>query len=122
MSDVAALTAAMALVPGLYSRNRMFELFEQSAVRRARGRARMLRGLLRAVGHADADVDLSAAAGGRVALHYKIARLRLERTVQMTEFELSVLRVLLASGPRPRALEPSAADRPRVEEALARLA
>ena len=30
MSDVAALTAAMALVPGLYSRNKMFALFEQS--------------------------------------------------------------------------------------------
>jgi len=121
MSDVAALTAAMALVPGLYSRNKMFALFQQGAVRRARSRARMLRALLRVVGHADADVDLSTK-DGRVTLHYRIPRLRLERTVQITEFELSVLRVLLASGPRPRVLEPAPTDRPRVEEALSRLA
>ena len=121
MSDVAALTAAMALVPGLYSRNKMFALFEQSEVRRARARARMLRGLLRVIGHAHADVEL-VNKDGRVRLHYRIARLRLERTVQISEFELSVLRVLLASGPRPRALEVVPSDMPRVEEALARLA
>ncbi len=121
MSDVAALTAAMALVPGLYSRNRMFALFEQSEVRRARARARMLRGLLRVVGHADADVDLTHH-HDRVTLHYRIERLRLERTIQITEFELSVVRVLLASGPRPRVLEVAPSDHPIVKEALARLA
>ena len=115
-----SLTAAMAMVPGLYSRNRMFALFEDPVVRRARSRARMLRGLVRFVGRSDAEVEL-ADHGERVSVTYRIPRLRLARTVQLGDFELAVLRVLLARGPHPGALDEHADDRARVDAALALL-
>ena len=115
-----ALTAAMAIVPGLYTRNRMFELFTDPVVRRARGRARMVRGLLRFIGRADAVVEL-ARHDDRVRLGYRIPRLRLSRTIQIGEFELALLRVLLAKGPHPAELAEEATDRPRIDAALALL-
>lgn len=115
-----AVTAAMAMVPGLYSRNRMFALFNHPLVRRARSRARTLRGLVRFVGRPDAEVEL-AAHGERVSIGYRIARLRLSRTVQVGEFELALLRVLLARGPHPAILDEQPTDRPRIDAALATL-
>jgi hypothetical protein len=115
-----ALTAAMAMVPLLYSRNRMFERFNDPLVRRARARSRMVRGLLRFVAREDVDVTLTLA-GERHILSYRIARLRLDRTVQMTGLEVSVLRVLLARGPHPRALDLESNDKERVDAALALL-
>ncbi|HEY1958847.1 MAG TPA: hypothetical protein VGH28_24710 [Polyangiaceae bacterium] len=115
-----ALTAAMAMVPGLYSRNRMFQLFKDPMVRRARSRARMIRGLVRFVGRADAEVEMLHH-DGRVRVSYRIARLRLARMVQIGEFELALLRVLLARGPHPAMLDEQASDRARVDAALALL-
>ncbi len=115
-----ALTAAMATVPLLYSRNRMFALFNDPVVRRARGRARLVRGLIRFIGRADAEVDL-AVSNGRVRVAYRISRLRLSRSVQITDFELALLRVLLAKGPHPAALAEHEGDRARVDAALALL-
>ena len=119
-SQLHAVTAAMAMVPGLYSRNRMFALFNDPLVRRARSRARTIRGLVRFVGRADAEVEL-AVHDDRVSVSYRIARLRLSRTVQVGEFELALLRVLLARGPHPAILDEHPTDRPRVEAALATL-
>jgi hypothetical protein len=114
------LTAAMATVPLLYSRNRMFALFNEPVVRRARVRARLVRSLLRFVGREDAEVDLAASAD-RVRVGYRIARLRLSRSVTITDFELSLLRTLLAKAPHPESLAEREGDRARVDEALARL-
>jgi hypothetical protein len=118
--DLEALTAAMATVPLLYSRNRMFALFKEPVMRRARVRARMVRGLLRFIGRADAIVELSAS-GDRVRVGYRIARLRLSRAVTITDFELALLRTLLAKGPHPASLAEREDDRARIEAALARL-
>ena len=120
-SLVDALTAAMAMVPGLYSRNRMFERFERPDVRRARSRARMLRSLLRFVTREDSRLTVSDVGDHRHRLSYKLPQLRLERTVQMTEFELAVLRVMVSKGPCPATLAEQPSDRPRVESALALL-
>lgn len=113
----AALTAAMALVPGLYSRNRMFALFADPLVRRARARARSVRALLRFVGRADALVEVTAH-GGRARVSYQIPRLRLARAVQVTDFELVLVRVLAARGARPSVLEERPDDRARIDAAL----
>ena len=42
-----ALLVALVLAPGTFSRNRHFHLFEQAALKRARRRARELRGIVR---------------------------------------------------------------------------
>jgi hypothetical protein len=120
MRDLEALTAAMATVPLLYSRNRLFTLFKEPIVRRARMRARLVRGLVRFIGRTDAEVDLTASED-RVRVGYRIPRLRLSRSVTLTDFELALLRTLLAKGPHPVALAAKEDDRPRVDAALARL-
>ena len=120
MRDLEALTAAMATVPLLYSRNRLFALFNEPVVRRARVRARLVRGLLRFIGRADAEVDLGTL-GERVRVGYRIPRLRLSRSVTLTDFELSLLRTLLAKIPHPIVLAEHEGDRARVDAALARL-
>lgn len=117
---VEAMTAAMAMVPRLYSRNRMFTLFHDPLVRRARSRARMVRGLMRFVGREDAEIEV-APHDGRVRVAFRIPRLRLSRTVQIGAFELALLRVLLAKGPHPAIFDEDPADRPRIDDALARL-
>ncbi len=114
------LTAAMATVPLLYSRNRMFALFKEPVVRRARVRARLVRSLIRFVGREDAEVDL-AKSGARVRVTYRIPRLRLSRAVQLTDFELALLRMLLAKGPHPASLAEREGDRARIDAALALL-
>ncbi len=126
VARVDALTVAMAMVPLLYSRNRMFARFTDPVVRRARSRARMVRGLVRFVGREDANVEVAHATNGmRMYVRYRIARLRLERTVQLTELELSLLRLLLAhrqeTAPRAGVLCEQPGDRDRIENALALL-
>jgi hypothetical protein len=117
---VQALTAAMAMVPGLYSRNRMFALFADPAVRRARARARTVRGLLRFAGRADIELAI-AEHDGRVRVAYHLPRLRLSRTVQLGDFELALLRVLAAKGAHPAVLGERPGDRARIDAALALL-
>ncbi len=117
---IEAVTAAMATVPLLYSRNRMFALFKDPLVRRARVRARLVRGLIRFIGREDAEVEMTLR-DARVRVAYRIPRLHLSRAVQISEFELALLRVLLAKGPHPAALAMQEGDRARVDAALALL-
>ena len=120
MRDLEALTAAMATVPLLYSRNRLFTLFKEPVVRRARVRARLVRSLVRFIGRTDAEVDL-ARLDDRVRVGYRIPRLRLSRSVTLTDFEVAILRMLLSKGPHPASLALADDDRTRVDAALARL-
>ena len=113
---VDALTAAMTMVPGLYSRNRMFSRFTDPVVRRARARSRMVRGLVRFASREDADVEVTQTDGGRVRIRYRIARLRLERTVHLTALEHALLRVLVG-GP-PSSLQTLDDDYALIENAL----
>lgn len=125
MSRVEALTAAMALAPGVYSRNRMFDLFAKSGVQRAKTRAAMLRGVVKHLSRACA-VTLSSQeeAGepraGDFVLRYEIPAVRLSRVVQLSRLELATLRVL-AERAKVTCLPLAAADRAIVDDALSRL-
>jgi hypothetical protein len=99
-SSVEALTVAMALAPGVYTRNRMFEFFAQPAVRRARSRAAILRGIVR---HLPRACGVSLEEEGRDAdgvpsyvLRYRVAEMLLSRVTELTRIELAALRLLAA--------------------------
>lgn len=124
--DVEALTVAMALAPGVYVRNRMFELFAQPGVQRAKMRASILRGIVPQLARATAVTV--AHEGGRggdpvYVLRYGIAAVRLVRVVELSATELAVLRLLVARAGVNGALgmAPEGNDRALVDAALARL-
>lgn len=117
-SRVEALTVAMALAPGVYARNRMFALFANPAVQRAKSRAATLRGIAKQLGRACAvtvvkeEIDFS--------LRYQIPALRLTRVAELSRVELATLR-LMAARDGASCLLPEVDDRTHVETALARL-
>jgi hypothetical protein len=117
-SRVEALTVAMALAPGVYARNRMFALFANPAVQRAKTRAALLRGIVKHLGRACA-VTLEREEVDYV-LRYQIPALRLTRVAELTRVELATLR-LLAVRAGASCLLPEDEDRSLVETALARL-
>src|SRR4051812_8223593 len=126
LARIEALTVAMALAPGVYVRNRMFDFFKQSAVKRARSRASVLRGIVpqlaRATGMTIAcDGEPRSPAGEPVfVLKYQIAELRMSRVVELSPTELSALR-LMAARAKLSVLSPEDDDRARIDRALGRL-
>jgi hypothetical protein len=122
--SVEALTVAMALAPGVYTRNRMFDFFAQPAVQRARSRASVLRGIVRQLPRARAvtvETEGRTATGERTyVLRYQIPEMHLARVAELTRVELAAMR-LLAERAGVAALPPSADDRAIVDAALARL-
>jgi hypothetical protein len=121
--QVEALTVAMIVAPGVYARNRMFDLFTTPGARRARMRASLVRGIVPQLARAD-TLSLSPAAGalgeGCVVLRYAIATLRLTRVVELSLAELAALR-LVAARSGVHALPAAPSDRHVVATALARL-
>jgi hypothetical protein len=122
--DVEALTVAMAIAPGTYSRNKFFELFRTAELRRARRRAAMVRGIVQHLvmlqkSGGDADMKLEPVAGG-ARLRYRVPTLSLDRRVDLDDVEASCL-MLLADRAGVRGLAPSQADRDRLHAALRRL-
>lgn len=126
IARVESLTVAMALAPGVYVRNRMFDFFRQSNVRRARTRASILRGIVPQLARATGitltcDGEPRTPSGEPVwVLRYAIADLRMSRVVELAPIELSALRLMCARA-GVHALAPEPADRQRVDSALARL-
>ena len=133
--DPEALLVALTLAPATWSRNRVFELDRDPAVRRARRRASLIR-------HVAADlVGRAEIAPGRVIevrpiggdLHrvtYEVAAIGLRRATTIDALELSLLRYVLRraarapDAPEARALgetDGGAADRARIEGTLARM-
>lgn len=115
---VESLTVAMALAPGVYSRNRMFHLFAQPGVQRAKFRAATLRGLVKQLKNAQ-GITVETEGGAHV-LKYQLPALRLSRVAQLTPLELATLRIL-ASRAGLACLPPEDADRSLVDGTLARL-
>lgn len=115
---IEALTVAMAMAPGVYARNRMFSLFANPAVQRAKSRAATLRGIVRHLGRACA-VTLERENADFV-LRYQIPALRLMRVAELTRVELAALRLMAAKAGAP-CLLPEEGDKGLVETALARL-
>jgi hypothetical protein len=115
---VEALTVAMALAPGVYARNRMFDLFANVAVQRAKSRAATLRGIVKHLGRAS-SLTLEPEGLGFV-LRYEIPMLSLSRVVELSPVELATLRVLATRGGAP-CLNAGDEDRAVVDTTLARL-
>ncbi len=120
---VEALTVAMALAPGVYARNRMFALFANVGVQRAKSRAATLRGIVKQLGRASA-LTLEDAQGRGFVLRYEIPAMSLSRVAELTRVELATLRVLAARAGAQGLVAALAAedeDRALVDTALARL-
>jgi hypothetical protein len=82
----------MTLVPGLFSRNKHFHMYADPEVKRARARAGLLRGVIRQLVSGEAhDAIVSRTHGGPCELRYRIAAVRLDRTVNLSELELSTV-------------------------------
>jgi len=122
--DRDAMTVAMAVVPGFYSRNKMYALYKDPSVLRARARAAILRGVARQLAGANGEtawVSLSRARGEGCILHYRVPRIHLERRVEMTELEGACVAYLVGRA-GSSALESTDHDRALIDRALARLA
>lgn len=123
---VEALSVAMAIAPGVYARNRMFDLFNLPGVQRAKTRAAIIRGI---VAHLPRATTLSVTSEGPPrdargepvwVLRYTIAELRLTRVVELSPTELSAVRVL-AQRANIATLPPEPNDKSVVDATLARL-
>lgn len=117
-----ALTVAMTVAPGLYSRNLFFELHRRPEVREARRRSALLRGALRHLERA-ADPALTARGDGLFELTYRLPDVDFHRRVTVSALEVACLRYLLARTERAPLGEAPEGDDPRahVEAAIARL-
>ena len=115
---VEALTVAMALAPGVYARNRMFDLFANVAVQRAKSRAATLRGIVKHLGRAS-SLTLERE-GVSFVLRYEIPALSLSRVAELTRVELATLRVLASRAGAP-CMNADDEDRALVDTSLARL-
>lgn len=120
---VEALSIAMAVAPGVYARNRMFDLFALPGVQRAKTRAAIMRGIVAHLPRATTlTVTREGGRGGEPVwvLRYAIAELRLTRVVELSPAELSAVRVL-AQRANVHALPVEPNDKTAVDATLARL-
>jgi hypothetical protein len=124
--DVDAITVAMAIAPGVYSRNRFFELFKHPEVRRARRRASLVRGIVQhlCVLHRTRADGAQAVTfedhAGRVRLRYGVPQLCFERRVDLSALEASCV-LHLAERAGLLGLAPTGVDRDNLRGALRRL-
>lgn len=120
--EVEALTVAMVVAPGVYGRNRMFDLMSTRSAQRARTRAATVRGILRHLGRATAISITSELRGVETVfvLRYSIVATRLTRVVELTASELAALRVV-AERADVRSLPADPSDKELVTSALTRL-
>jgi hypothetical protein len=121
--DRDALIVAMAVVPGIFSRNKHFAFYADPEVRRARARASQIRGIVRqlAGAHGETDgVEIVRAAGGW-ELRFRIDALRLDRRVALGELEAACVRYLAQKAGSPH-ITASEEDRVLVERTLRKLA
>jgi hypothetical protein len=121
--DAEALTVAMTVAPGVYARNRHFALYADARMRHARARASLLRGLARQLAGAEGPLDALAIdrASHKIQVRYRVSRLRLERTAELTPVEAACV-FHLASRAGVPGFAVSGEDRMRLLAALRRLA
>ena len=122
--DAEALTCAMAVVPSLYSRNKMFSFFCDPAVPRARRRAGVIRGVVRQLASAQDGAPEIAIdrdpCSGRTILRYRIQQMNFARRLELTETEAACLTYLLARAGCPL-LGDGRRERHVIDAALRRL-
>lgn len=117
-----ALVVGMTLVPGLLSRNRSFNLFENPEVRRARRRATLLRGIVRQIAGAQGEIDSLRVArvSARVELSYSLPAMKMRRQALLNDLELACVRYL-AERAAVAGLRATDEDRAAIDAALIRL-
>jgi hypothetical protein len=120
--DVEALTVAMAMAPGIYARNRHFSLYDDPRFRRARARASLLRGLVRQLTGAEGPLDEVAIerSPARLQLRYRVARVRMHRTAELTPTEAACV-FHLATRAGASGVAPTPGDKTRLFTTLSRL-
>jgi hypothetical protein len=86
-----ALIVALAVVPGVYSRNKFFGMYESADVKRARARASTIRSIVRQLVTASSNLEVLDLARGEGAcvLRYRVRAMRYERKTVLTEVEAS---------------------------------
>jgi hypothetical protein len=121
--SVDGLLCALVVAPQVYARNRFFELFEQPALRKARRRAKLVRGIIRQLvgisGRRGQIVGEQVLADGRVLIRFIVPELNYSRTSALSHLEATLVRYVVA---RARHLAPNPDDRLRIEQALGALA
>jgi hypothetical protein len=124
--DADALVVGMSLVPDLFSRNRMYSLFEDPVVRHARSRARLVRSVLRDLKGTNGPVSdvvhdgATVAPDRRATLRYRVKGMKLDRSVELSPVELAVI-AFLCDRAGVTALAMSAEQRAEIDRVLARL-
>jgi len=123
--DREALTVGMTVVPGLYSRNKMFTLFTDPDVRLARTRSATLRGVVRQLSGASGpatriEVIRGGGSGRTCLLRYRIASIKLDRRLELSETEVACVTYLVGRAGHG-SLRASERDRALIDAALARL-
>jgi hypothetical protein len=118
-----ALVIGMALVPGLFSRNRSFALFEDPEVRRARRRAALLRGIVRQLASAQGAFESLRIARGSASceLSYCVPGMKMRRRTSLSDAELACIQYL-AGRAGVGGLCATEEDREAIDAALRRLA
>ncbi len=117
------LLCALVVAPQVYARNRFFELFEQPALRKARRRAKLVRGIIRQLvgiaGRRGQIVGEQVLADGRVLIRFIVPELNFSRTSALSQLEAALVRYVVSRA-RHQATNPD--DRLRIEQALGALA
>ncbi len=111
---IEALSVAMILAPGVYARNRMFELMSTEGARRARSRSRTVLGMIPHLAKADV-IHVHPASSGGFVVRYAITSMRFTRVVELSAVELAALAMALAKlgvdCPRPHGVGPELVTR-----------
>jgi hypothetical protein len=120
--DREALVVAMALVPGMYARNKLFALHREPEVRRARARAAMIRGVVRQLaGERGPAEEVAMVRHGEVTLlRYRVPTVQFERRVELSEIERACV-VYLATRAGVRGVHMTGEERAHIDAALKRL-
>ncbi len=119
--DADALLCALVLAPGTYSRNRFFQLFEVPQLKRARRRAKRVRGIIRQLlgqGREPAEIVGERVLEDRVLLRFQIRDLNYQRTTSLSPLEAALIHYSLN---KQQGAPVSEEDRKLVENALVRL-
>jgi hypothetical protein len=96
-----ALLCAMVLAPATYARNRFFKLFENAKYAHMRGRAKVLRGLIRELlgtGARQAEIIGTQILDDRVLLRIHVPGLSYERTTALSLLENALVNFAVARG------------------------
>ncbi len=117
-----AMAVAMALVPGLMPRNKLFAFYKDADAKSARRRAAMLRSMATQLAGGAEDVSLAPRKDGFL-LAYRVARLHASRRALLSTAEAACVAYLVESsgGVWPSPSDRNESHRELLEAALAPL-